>query len=355
MTYPEDAPVVTAERLEDLSTLYGLITQTYNKKLLPLFELRYNDLKSEFDCECIVISGGVENIPANTFRGFENIKEVILPKSLKTIGNYAFSSCTSLERISFPEGLKKIGTYSFANCVSLEKLTLPENIEEIGGAAFAWCNKLKEIDFASVKVINAKAFFECFALQSITFPESIELVDCDSFAGCKALTEINIPKKEFNIDGSFANGTPWLENYPDDFVIGGDNILIAYKGSADEVFIPDGIKSISCCAFEDARVRKVHIPDTVHDIGMAAFYFCSELEEINIPPLVTVIREGTFYKCRSLKEIVLPPSVTEVKFRAFRHCSSLENVVGAENLKKVGSVAFTYSPWADKHPEYEKE
>lgn len=332
MNYSADVPVITADKLQDLTTLRQLLNDIQNVKLFPLFEKQFNDLKAEYNCDVLAISGGIEELPIGALSHFSKIKEIILPKSLKSISGAAFLGCSSLERIVIPDSVTEISHRAFQGCKSLKEIVLPSSLETIG----------------------QKAFYECFALESITIPETIKEISFEAFAGCLSLKEINFPNKIFTLDGTFANGTQWFKDFPGDFVIAADSIFIQYKGSEKEVTVPDGIKVIGDCAFEENfSVRKIHLPDTVEKIGTGAFYWCPNLEEINIPPLVTAIEDSTFYKCRSLKRIELPPSVTKVGFRAFRGCRELEDVIGAEHLKDIGKCAFTYSPFAEKHPEYE--
>ena len=55
-------------------------------------------------------------------RGFECIREVYLPESVKTIEAKAFQSCVNLERIHLPRRLRSIGTHAFAHCHSLKQI-----------------------------------------------------------------------------------------------------------------------------------------------------------------------------------------------------------------------------------------
>ena len=57
----------------------------------------------------IVVEEGITNIPENEFRYFSNLYQVILPKSMKTIGASAFYSCRNLEIILILSNVNNIG------------------------------------------------------------------------------------------------------------------------------------------------------------------------------------------------------------------------------------------------------
>ncbi|HBJ76944.1 MAG TPA: hypothetical protein DDY68_03835 [Porphyromonadaceae bacterium] len=79
------------------------------------------------------------------FGDCEKLKEVFLHKGIKTIKEGAFWGCLSLNDILFYEGLESIGDDAFYNCKSLKKITLPKSLKEIGERVFEGCTSLKTI------------------------------------------------------------------------------------------------------------------------------------------------------------------------------------------------------------------
>jgi hypothetical protein len=62
---------------------------------------------------------------------------VNIPKTIKTIGDYAFYRCTALTTINFlGDGLTTIGAYAFYGTSSLSKIVFPETLKTIGAYAF---------------------------------------------------------------------------------------------------------------------------------------------------------------------------------------------------------------------------
>ena len=59
------------------------------------------------------VPAGTVEIAVNAFSDCKTIKDVVLPKSLKTIGDYAFYGCTNLKQLRAYKNIKSIGTYAF--------------------------------------------------------------------------------------------------------------------------------------------------------------------------------------------------------------------------------------------------
>jgi hypothetical protein len=69
--------------------------------------------------------GGAEatEIPYETFYYRSNLRSVVLPKNLQTIGSYAFYGCYYLTEITLPETLQSISYQAFGNCSNLKSIT----------------------------------------------------------------------------------------------------------------------------------------------------------------------------------------------------------------------------------------
>ena len=82
------------------------------------------------------IPAGTDSICDYAFLGNQNLKNVILPDSVKSIGNGAFSGCSALTSVTIGENVKSIDAYAFFNCLSLKSVKLSDTITEIGDSAF---------------------------------------------------------------------------------------------------------------------------------------------------------------------------------------------------------------------------
>ena len=71
----------------------------------------------------IRVPEGVKTIERNSFRDCQNLKTIILPLTLTSIGSCAFSNCSSLININIPPSVTSIGYDVFANCAILKSLS----------------------------------------------------------------------------------------------------------------------------------------------------------------------------------------------------------------------------------------
>lgn len=99
------------------------------------------------------------------------ISSIILPASIKIIGDGVFASCKSLKKVTFEENsqLTSIGKKAFKDC-DLSSITIPKDLEIIGESAFANNVNLKIINFeANSKLTNVddRAFIKCGAINYV--------------------------------------------------------------------------------------------------------------------------------------------------------------------------------------------
>ncbi len=124
----------------------------------------------------------------------------IIPNSVTSIGDYAFSNCSSLTSITIPKSVTSIEKDAFYSCKALTSITIPNSVTSIGNGAFAWCEGLTSIIIPnSVTSIGDFAFDNCSSLTSITIPNSVTSIGEEAFYGCSSLKSIKIPKGLTNI------------------------------------------------------------------------------------------------------------------------------------------------------------
>ena len=99
----------------------------------------------------------------------QNIKSYVIPSSVTSIGDYAFSSCDSLSEIVIPSSVTSIGDSAFSCCDSLSEIVIPSSVTSIGDWGFSFCSSLSEIVIpSSVTSIGDSAFYNC------KFPDNLE-------------------------------------------------------------------------------------------------------------------------------------------------------------------------------------
>ena len=74
-----------------------------------------------------------------------------------------------------------------------------------------------------------------------------------------------------------------------------NGVLKYYKGSDEDVVIPEGVTAIGDKAFYyNSGIKSVLIPEGVTSIGKSAFYSCSKLRSVKIPGSVLSIGRDAF-------------------------------------------------------------
>ena len=76
------------------------------------------------------------------------IKSVVIPPSVKRIGERAFAYCERLQEIIIPAGVEIIDKEAFGDCHSLKKVHISETVKFIGAGAFDDCGDIEEITVA---------------------------------------------------------------------------------------------------------------------------------------------------------------------------------------------------------------
>ena len=309
----------------------------FNKDKSRIISFRNQNIKS------YVIPSSVASIGDRAFSDCDSLSEIVIPSSVTSIGNSAFSSCYSLSEIVIPSSVTSIGDWAFSGCNSLSEIVIPSSVTSIGDCAFYSCDSLSEIVIpSSVTSIGNGAFAICRSLSEIVIPSSvISIGDC-AFSRCLSLSEIVIPSSVASIgDRAFSDCDSLSEIVIPSSVTSIGNSAFSSCYSLSEIVIPSSVTSIGDWAFSGCNsLSEIVIPSSVTSIGDCAFSGCLSLSEIVIPSSVTSIDEGAFSGCRSLSEIVIPSSVTSIGDRAFSGCRSLSEIVIPSSVTSIGDWAF---------------
>lgn len=165
-----------------------------------------------------------------------------------------------------------------------------------------------------------------------------------AFYGMENTNEIKVAKSVTKSGYDAFEGTGWLNNKEDSFVVIGDGVLVKYKGASPQVTIPHGVKYISN-AFDEygdggLNISSVKMTDSVKEIGSHAFYGCRFLYEVVFSNSLHTIGESAFENSGIRNTITLPSSVVSIEDRAFAMCKGLYKINLSENLEKIGNFAF---------------
>ncbi len=108
--------------------------------------------------------------------------------------------------------------------------------------------------------------------------------------------------------------------------------------SIKEVVLPQSLKKIDDCAFEETAFSKLVFNNGLLEIGDHAFAYAN-IQRVEIPKTLQVIRESAFRRCCSLNEVVIH-GCQSIKAEAFYGCANLRNVQLPKKLTHVAKSAF---------------
>lgn len=202
----------------------------------------------------------VTRIASEAFYNMDNIIEVVLPSTIKEIGERAFNNCKKLEKINLPSGLERIESYAFGAtaCTAIwipatviyygygifpSKLTYVE-IEE-GATIFPPLSgtKINEITIpSSIKIIPAYAFPS--TITEVVLPEGLERIEKWAFLDCSNITTIKLPSTIKFLGSSCFSGVP-----------------------ITQLELPDGIEELESGCFSGTKIEELYIPKSVKKIG----------------------------------------------------------------------------------------
>ena len=264
----------------------------------------------------------------------EEVKDLVIPNSMTSIGNYAFDSCKGLTSVTIPNSVTSIGESAFSFCTGLTSVTIGNSVTSIGDCAF-WV---------------------CSGLTSVTIPNSVESIGYNAFAGCSGLTSIVVEEGNIVYDSRnkcnaiIETATNTLHNGCKTTIIPNGVTSIgrnAFKGCSDltSITIPNSVTSIGTGAFGGCSgLTSVTIPNSVTSIGMAAFQSCDGLTSVTIPNSVTSIGAGGFNSCSGLTSVTIGNSVTSIGEYAFSSCSGLTSVTIGNSVTSIEDWAFRNCP-----------
>ena len=108
-----------------------------------------------------------------TYPAGKTDSEYVIPNSVTSICEHAFSYCRSLTSVTIPNSVTSIGYSTFSGCTSLTSVTIPNSVTSIGDCTFFSCTRLKSVTIPnSVTSIGDRAFYECTSLKDVYYTGS---------------------------------------------------------------------------------------------------------------------------------------------------------------------------------------
>ena len=326
----------------------------------------------------------------------------VIPSTITTIGDYAFSNRTSNNPIVIPNGVTTINEGAFW-CCRFESITIPESVTSIGDYAFYLCSSLTSVTIeATTPPTLGDAVFTssptCYipvgtlaayqasdwASQVGSFVEQEEVIlTCvEAVEMCTSTTPTSeaytirgyVTQIVYEYSSSYNDVTFWIADEID-----GGQVLYVYRAHpistidqavkvGDYIEIvgslqlynnipevaPSGSYTILNAAAGNlcgANLYWEYDGGTLTIKGEGAMYdytrssapwnsYLENITAITLPSGITTIGNYAFSDMTNLSKISLPSSLLSIGKNAFYHCASLSSITIPANVDTIVPFAF---------------
>lgn len=227
----------------------------------------------------------ITEIDEGCFRNDEEIEEILLPDTIKTIGAYAFANMKKLKYLDIPDSVETIFSYAFHFSDSVERISIGKGLKKMSNGAFVYMHGLKTLTVD---------------------PDNPYFSSSDNVLYNKDKTEL---------------------------------ILYPLAKSDSSYRMPDSVTKIRQWAFCDvALLKNLTLSENLTTIEKEAFYICDGPEELLLPESLTSLEPYSLSNCQ-ISRIVLPKTMKSVCSHAFYQATPT-SVTLPEGLERIENYAF---------------
>ena len=296
----------------------------------------------------IVVEEGVTRLGDNLLTTSPNLRYLVVPSTLESIGDIGLDSCDSLCGILCAFDESRLETLDF----------------------------MSQISNPYTDAVDYPLYYETpfFPEQIICMGDSLRLYSDGGFyfasgslrtllLGRNGTTAWTLPTHPLNASGepvdsyeiapfAFGDRTNYYNNYDWE---GYDTALtlpatvkalrpyaFAYCATLSRLTAEDGLETVGAFAFAYSRMKTVTLPDTVTEIGDRAFLESCLAEGVRLPAGLETISNGMFYQS-SISSLTLPENVRTIGREAFRYCWKLTDITLNSGLEEIDDYAFYYA------------
>ncbi len=259
----------------------------------------------------LVIPDYIEGLPVTAigkraFQANHNITDIVFPKSLKSIGPYAFYQVDDLKSVNLPEGLVSIGQGAFTWCGQFTEVRIPASVEVIEPHPFWGCDLLKKIvvdsanpNYKSVdgvlytKDMHTLLTYPAGRGGSYEVPYGVVEIPAEAFACVVNIDSLTLTSTLRTLEArSFYMTNIGQLSFSEGMTAIPSNCFL--QSNIYEVNLPEGLKRLEDYAFFNGDTRIASLPDGLEYIGEGCFAGDLFLRWVNIPASVKTIGAYAF-------------------------------------------------------------
>ena len=288
------------------------------------------DAKDDIDKNYVInVDDGVTHI-ANGVFWIDNLKSIIIPKSIVSIGRDVFVG-ENLESISVDEentafssedgvlyDKDKITLITYPANKADTEFNAPSSVKVIDRHAFVGNQKLRTVMLPSVEKIGDSAF-ESMAVTEVTFSSALKKIDNWAFSWCEQLEKADLPDGVEYIGNRSFNQCKTLKN----------------------IRIPESVIFVGDYAFNDTYICDTTKGENIyyHDNWLLYVDYDADL------PANFEVKEGTVGLCENafsyhdeITSVTLPSSIKYINDRAFDEDGNLKDIYYVGDLESWGNI-----------------
>ena len=286
---------------EDFSTLISLKASegnSYNDKYMDQVYMQYVQ-KVEIGNNVLF---GDTGYSVSSFSGLP-ITSISIPNTATGyMSKYAFSNCKNLKGLVLPSGITTIGGMMCKNCTSLELISLPKSMTQVSvnddTEVFSGCTNLKKVTMSEQPKIGDRMFQDCPNLKCVIFPDNVSWIGYYVFYR-SGIETFRFPSSATTFSGNYRHHI-----------------------------------------FKESKLKEIYIPDTVTELSNGIFEDCYYLRNVRLSANCTSIKNDCFNNCYALLSIDVPEGYTSIGDYAFDNNYALSIVRLPSTLTSIGSSAF---------------
>ena len=373
------------------------IPSKYNN--IDVVEIKKSGFRDLTNINEVVFENGssINSIKSYAFNGCSNLRYVVIPSTVTTIGESTFYKCddallffgvearpsgydsnfNSDQRRAywgykgyacsndFVYGIKNDNAISVVKYIGSDvSLEIPSSYESLSVShveKYAFYNQglIKNISLPSgLKTIGDFAFCDCVRLEKIIMPNGTVSIGRYVFNGCSNLRYVVIPSTVTTIGEStfykcddallFLGMNGPLSGFDSNFNSDSKRAYygyIDYIVSDDFVFGLNNNDELAVIKFIGGNKTDVVIPNqfnskNVTRVEKYAFYNQNLVENVSFPSCLKTIGDYAFYGCTRLEKLVFPAGTASLSRYVFNGCSGLQYVIIPSSLTTIGDFTF---------------